>query len=60
MKCLVSTPNQADLTILKDWIEAGRLKPLVDRVYPLTEVPTAIRHVEDRQVKGKVAISMCI
>ncbi|MEM6452310.1 MAG: NAD(P)-dependent alcohol dehydrogenase [Cyanobacteria bacterium P01_D01_bin.105] len=60
VKCLVSTPNQADLTILKDWIEAGRLKPLVDRVYPLTEVPTAIRHIEDRQVKGKVAISMCI
>ncbi|MEL6352196.1 MAG: NAD(P)-dependent alcohol dehydrogenase [Cyanobacteria bacterium J06627_28] len=58
VKCLVSTPNQTDLTVLKDWIEAGRLKPFVDRTYPLAEVPTAIRYVEERQVRGKVAISV--
>lgn len=58
VKCLVSTPNQADLTVLKDWIEAGKLKPFVDLTYPLAEVPTAIRYVEERQVKGKVAISV--
>lgn len=58
VKCLESKPNQADLTLLKDWIEAGKLKPFVDRAYPLAEVPTAIRYVEERQVKGKVAISV--
>lgn len=58
VKCLTSTPNQADLTVLKDWIEAGKLKPLVDQTYPLADVPTAIRYVEARQVKGKVAISV--
>jgi len=58
VKCLVSKPNQADLTVLKDWIEAGKLKPFVDRAYPLAEVPTAIRYLEERQVKGKVAISV--
>ncbi|MEL7358647.1 MAG: NAD(P)-dependent alcohol dehydrogenase [Cyanobacteria bacterium J06560_6] len=58
VKCLVSKPNQADLTVLKDWIEAGKLKPFVDRAYPLADVPTAIRHVEERRVKGKVAISV--
>lgn len=58
VKCLVSTPNQADLTVLKDWIKAGKLKPFVDRTYPLAEVATAIRYVEERHVKGKVAISV--
>ena len=58
VKCLASKPNQDDLTVLKDWIEAGKLKPFVDRAYPLEEVPQAIRHLEERQVKGKVAISV--
>ncbi|EDX82656.1 oxidoreductase, zinc-binding dehydrogenase family [Synechococcus sp. PCC 7335] len=58
VKCLLSAPNQADLTVLKDWIEAGKLKPVVDRTYSLAEVPTAIHNVEERQVKGKVAISV--
>jgi len=48
----------AILTVLKDSIEAGKLKPFVDRTYPLAQVPTAIRYVEERQVKGKVAISV--
>ncbi|MEO1620716.1 MAG: zinc-binding dehydrogenase [Cyanobacteria bacterium J06632_3] len=34
------------------------MKPFVDRVYSLAEVPEAIRYVEERQVKGKVAISV--
>ncbi|MGD1896231.1 MAG: NAD(P)-dependent alcohol dehydrogenase [Phormidesmis sp.] len=58
VKCLISKPNQADLTVLKDWIEAGKLKPFVDRAYRLADVPTAIRYIEERQVKGKVAISI--
>ena len=58
VKCLESKANQADLTLLKDWIEAGKLKPFVDRAYPLAEVPQAIRYLEERQVKGKVAISV--
>ncbi|MEO1396400.1 MAG: NAD(P)-dependent alcohol dehydrogenase [Cyanobacteria bacterium J06634_5] len=58
VKCLESKPNQADLTLLKEWIEAGKLKPFVDRAYSLADVPTAIRYVEERQVKGKVAISV--
>lgn len=58
VKCLESKANQADLTLLKDWIEAGKLKPFVERSYPLAEVPTAIRYLEERQVKGKVAINI--
>jgi NADPH:quinone reductase-like Zn-dependent oxidoreductase len=56
VKCLVVNPNQLDLNTLKQLIEAGKLVPHIDRRYPLSEVPTAIRHLEQRQVQGKVVI----
>ncbi|WP_425214214.1 NAD(P)-dependent alcohol dehydrogenase [Tumidithrix helvetica] len=56
VKCLVSKPNQADLLVLKDLIEPGKITPFIDRHYSLSEVPTAIRHIEERQVMGKVVI----
>ncbi|MEM8808364.1 MAG: NAD(P)-dependent alcohol dehydrogenase [Cyanobacteria bacterium P01_G01_bin.38] len=58
VKCLASKPNQDDLLTLKDLIEAGKIVPALDRCYPLSEVPAAIRHLEQRQVSGKVAISI--
>jgi NADPH:quinone reductase-like Zn-dependent oxidoreductase len=56
VKCLASKPNQADLVILRDLLEARKITPFIDRLYKLSEVPTAIRHLEERQVIGKVAI----
>lgn len=56
VKCLASKPNQADLVILRDLLEARKITPCIDRHYSLSEVPTAIRHLEERQVIGKVAI----
>lgn len=56
VKCLVAKPNQADLTLLKKLIEAGKILPCIERVYELSEVPTAILHLEQRQVQGKVVI----
>jgi NADPH:quinone reductase-like Zn-dependent oxidoreductase len=58
IKCLASAPKQADLLTLKEMIEAGQVKPLCDRTYPLNQVPDAIRALEQRQVSGKVAISI--
>jgi NADPH:quinone reductase-like Zn-dependent oxidoreductase len=58
VKCLMVKPNRSDLVILKDLIESGRIVPFIDRTYNLSEVPTAIRHIEQRQVRGKVAISV--
>ena len=58
IKFLTSQPNQADLIVLKDLIEAGKIVPRIDLCYPLSEVPAAIRYVELRQVRGKVAISI--
>jgi NADPH:quinone reductase-like Zn-dependent oxidoreductase len=56
VKCLASKPNQADLVILRDLLEARKITPFIDRLYKLSEVPTAIRHLEELQVIGKVAI----
>lgn len=54
VKCLASSPNQADLIVLKETIEAGQITPVVDRTYPLSEVPDVIRNLETRQVQDKV------
>jgi NADPH:quinone reductase-like Zn-dependent oxidoreductase len=56
IKFLACKPNQSDLIVLKDAIEACKIRPYVDRVYPLSEVPAAIHQLEQRQVRGKVAI----
>ncbi|MFK8183416.1 MAG: NAD(P)-dependent alcohol dehydrogenase [Phormidesmis sp.] len=58
VKSLVSTPNQDDLGVLKTLIEENKISPVVDKCYPLSEVPDAIRYVEQRQVIGKVAIAV--
>ncbi len=58
IKCLIVNPNQTDLGVLKAMIEADQLRPYVDRTYPLSEVPAAIHDLEQRRVRGKIAISL--
>jgi D-arabinose 1-dehydrogenase-like Zn-dependent alcohol dehydrogenase len=58
VKCLTAKPNRSDLIILKETIEAGKIVPFVDKTYSLSEVPEAIRQLEQRHVRGKVAISI--
>jgi NADPH:quinone reductase-like Zn-dependent oxidoreductase len=52
----VASENADDLIVLRDLIEAGRLAPAVDRTYPLSEVPAAIRYMLDGRARGKVVI----
>ena len=56
VKCLAATPNQDDLIIVRDLLSAEKIVPFIDRIYSLAEVPAAIRHLEQRQVRGKVVI----
>jgi 2-desacetyl-2-hydroxyethyl bacteriochlorophyllide A dehydrogenase len=58
LKCLMAKPNRSDLVMLKEMIEAGKIVPFIDQTYNLSEVPTAIRQLEQRQVRGKIAISV--
>ena len=50
-------PNKG-LADLKKLIEAGKLVPVVDRTYQLSEVPEALRYFGEGSHKGKVVISM--
>jgi NADPH:quinone reductase-like Zn-dependent oxidoreductase len=56
VKCLASKPNQKDLVTLRELIVAGKIVPFINQRYSLSETPVAIRHLEQRQVMGKVAI----
>ncbi len=58
VKFVTAKPNQSDLAILRNLIEVGKIVPFIDRTYILRDVPIAIRHVEERQVRGKVAIKV--
>jgi NADPH:quinone reductase-like Zn-dependent oxidoreductase len=50
--------NKEDLTILGDLMHAGKVRPVIDRQYSLSEVPEAIRYLEKGHARGKVVISL--
>lgn len=54
----VMKPNTKDLDFLRELIEAGELKPVIDRTYRLSETPEAIRYLETGHARGKVAITV--
>ncbi|WP_072920873.1 NAD(P)-dependent alcohol dehydrogenase [Geodermatophilus obscurus] len=54
----VASENATDLNTLRGLIEAGTVTAAVDRTYPLTGVSTAIRHLLDGQVRGKLVVSV--
>jgi NADPH:quinone reductase-like Zn-dependent oxidoreductase len=54
----ISKRNQADLLLLKDMIETGKVTPVIDRSYPLSNVPDAILYLEEGHARGKVVITV--
>lgn len=55
---MMAKPGAADLTILKDMIEAGAVTPVVDRCFPLQETVSALRYFQGGNTRGKVVISV--
>ena len=52
-------PNKKeDLVFLKELFEAGKVVPVIDRCYPLNEVPEAFRYLEEGHAQGKVVITL--
>lgn len=47
-----------DLAVLRDLLEAGKIRPAIDRRYPLSEVPAAIRYLEQGHARGKVIVTL--
>jgi NADPH:quinone reductase-like Zn-dependent oxidoreductase len=54
----VAKPNQSDLVFIKELLESGKVKPVIDRCYPLSEVPEALRYLEEGHARGKVVITV--
>ena len=55
---LVAKERQEDLLTLKEFIQAGRLTPVIDRTYPLGEAPQAIRYLQQGHASGKVVLTV--
>jgi NADPH:quinone reductase-like Zn-dependent oxidoreductase len=58
LRPLTSEPNQADLRFLKELIETGKVTPVIDKTYPLSEVPEAIRYLKAGHARGKIVIAV--
>lgn len=54
----VANCNRDDLVVIRDLIEAGKLEPVIDRTYSLSEVPEAIRYLEEGHARGKIVITV--
>ena len=50
--------NKQDLTIMRELMATGKVTPVIDRRYSLSEVPEAIRYLEKRHARGKVVITL--
>ncbi len=55
---LTAKPNKQDLLFLKGLLEAGKMRPIIDRRYPLSEVPEALRYLEEGHARGKIVITV--
>jgi NADPH:quinone reductase-like Zn-dependent oxidoreductase len=54
----VSVPKIGDLAVLRELIEVGKLKPAIDRTYPLSRAPEAFRYLDEGHARGKVVITV--
>jgi NADPH:quinone reductase-like Zn-dependent oxidoreductase len=58
MGTFLQRSNQKDLIYIKELLEAGKVKPVIDRCYKLSEVPEAFRYFGEGHAQGKVVITM--
>ena len=58
MGALSAKPDQEDLVFVKELVEAGKVMPVIDRRYPLSEVGEALRYLEEGHAGGKVVITV--
>ena len=54
----ISKENHEDMNVLKELIESGKVAPVIDRTYPLSQVPEAIRYLQEGHAQGKVVITV--
>jgi NADPH:quinone reductase-like Zn-dependent oxidoreductase len=54
----LSVPKKQDLVFLKDLVETGKIKPVIDRTYSLSKTSEAFRYMEEVHASGKVVITV--
>ncbi len=57
-KFISARTNQKDLVLLKELAESGKIRPLIDRSYPLEQTTEAMRYLGTGHARGKVVITM--
>ena len=58
MGMMMAELNKEDLTILGDLMQSGKVKPVIDRTYPLSQIAEAMRYLEAGHARGKVIITV--
>ena len=58
MRMMMADVTKADLNLLGDLMQSGKMKPVIDRTYKLSEVPKAIAYLEEGHARGKVVITV--
>jgi NADPH:quinone reductase-like Zn-dependent oxidoreductase len=58
MSMMLAEFSPEDMAALADLLQSGKIKPVIDRTYKLSEVPEALRYLEQGHARGKVIISV--
>jgi NADPH:quinone reductase-like Zn-dependent oxidoreductase len=54
----IASTNQKDLVVIRELLETGKVVPVIDKYYPLSEVPEALRYLVENHAKGKVVFTV--
>jgi NADPH:quinone reductase-like Zn-dependent oxidoreductase len=58
MRFFIANINRKDLIVLKDLLEAGKVVPVIDRRYPLSDVAGALHYLREKHAQGKIVITV--
>jgi NADPH:quinone reductase-like Zn-dependent oxidoreductase len=58
LRTFICSETRADLIALAELLESGRLTPVIDKTYPLSDAPAAIQYMQDGHARGKVVIDV--
>jgi NADPH:quinone reductase-like Zn-dependent oxidoreductase len=58
MGFMIAKLNQKDLVFMKELLEAGKVVPVIERRYPLSQVAEALRYLEEGHAQGKLVITL--
>ena len=57
-KFFIAKTLKADLTVLRDLMQEGKVTPVIDRQYPMSETAEALRYLEEGHARGKIVITL--